>query len=342
LAQNELLGRFTRREFVKRSGVAMAALTFPTPLTKFSTFNDMINQQEFDVIVVGGSYSGLAAGMALGRAMRQVLIIDGGEPCNRQTPYSHNFITQDGKAPAEIASIARQQVEKYSTVKIITDLATQGTKTEAGFAIQTASGKKFGAKKLIFATGIKDIFPPIDGFKECWGISVVHCPYCHGYEIRNENTGILGNGDKGFEFTSLISNWTKELTLFTNGKSTLTAAQNAKLKKHGIGIVEKEIERLVHENGHLQKILFKDGGTTAIKALYAPRPFEQHSNMPETLGCELTEDGYIKVDAIQQTSVPGIYACGDNTTRTRTVANAVAMGTTAGMMANKEIVLEAF
>ena len=233
-------------------------------------------------------------------------------------------------------------MERYDTVKFFNGFATNGVKTENGFEIQTASGETFGAKKLIFATGIKDIMPNIEGYAECWGISVLHCPYCHGYEVRNERTGILGNGEYGFEFSNLISNWTKDLTLFTNGKSTLTVEQSVKLKSHHIKISETEIEKLEHTNGYLQNIIFKDGTTSSIKALYAHSPFEQHCPIPETLGCELTDEGYIKTDFLQQTSIHGIFACGDNTTRVRSVANAVAMGTTAGMMVNKEIVFEEF
>ena len=302
----------------------------------------MAYPREFDVIIIGGSYSGLAAGMALGRALRQVLIIDSGNPCNKQTPYSHNFITQDGKTPADIALLARQQVEKYGTVKFMNGLAVRGSKVEKGFEIKVGSGETFSAKKLIFATGIKDSISNIEGVKECWGISVLHCPYCHGYEVKNESTGVLGNGEKGFEFVSLISNWTKDLTLFTNGKSTLTTNQAAKLDSHRIKLIETEIERLEHTHGQLQNIIFKDGTTSPIKAFYAPSPFEQHCGIPEALGCELIDEGYLKTDSIQRTSVHGVYACGDNSTRLRTVANAVAMGTTAGMMINKEIVLEEF
>ncbi|MEO7989971.1 MAG: NAD(P)/FAD-dependent oxidoreductase [Chryseolinea sp.] len=302
----------------------------------------MKDHKHFDVIIIGGSYSGLAAGMALGRALKQVLIIDNGKPCNIQTPYSHNFITQDGKTPKEISTLAKQQVERYSTVEFFNGLATNGIKTENGFEIQTATGEVFSAKKLIFATGIKDIMQDIDGYAECWGISVIHCPYCHGYEVNNERTGILGNGEYALEFLTLISNWTNDLTLFTNGNSTLTSEQTAKIGRHEIKIVETEIEKLDHVNGHLRMIVFKDGTISFLKALYARSPFEQHCTIPETFGCELTEDGYIKTDAFQKTTVQGIFACGDNTTRMRTIANAVAIGTTAGMMANKEIVFEEF
>ncbi|MHA4809961.1 NAD(P)/FAD-dependent oxidoreductase [Flavitalea flava] len=302
----------------------------------------MQDNKLFDVIIVGGSYSGLAAGMALGRALRQVLIMDSGEPCNRQTPHSHNFITQDGASPKEITLLAKQQVEKYNTVKFFNGVATTGIKTANGFDIQVASGETFSAKKLLFATGVRDLMPAIDGFAACWGISVLHCPYCHGYEVRHEKTGILGNGEYGFELSRLISNWTKDLTLFTNGASTLTIEQTGKLESHHIKIVEKEIERLVHKDGHLQHILFKDGTLSLAKAVYAHSPFEQHCQIPETLGCELTDEGYIKTDAFQKTIIDGVFACGDNVTRIRTVASAVAMGTITGMTINKEIIVENF
>ena len=302
----------------------------------------MTGKNTFDVIIIGGSYSGLSAGMALGRALKDVLIIDGGKPCNRQTPHSHNFITHDGDTPAEIAALAKLQVNRYGTVKFFLGLATSGIKNKNGFDIQVASGEIFTAKKLIFATGIKDIMPDIDGFEACWGISVLHCPYCHGYEVRHEKTGVLGNGEFGFGLARLISNWTKDLTLFTNGIAGLTAEQRERLEKHPIKIVEKEVESLEHTNGYLGNIIFRDGTKSAIKVIYASIPFEQHCSIPASLGCELTDEGYIKIDSFQETTVDGVFACGDNSTRMRTVSNAIAMGTTAGIMVSKRKILEEF
>jgi thioredoxin reductase len=302
----------------------------------------MIDIQQFEVIIIGGSYSGLAAGMALGRALRKVLIIDNGEPCNRQTPHSHNFLTQDGKTPGEIAALAKQQVQQYSTVQFFNGLATNAVKTNNGFEIHTDVDKLFNARKLIFATGIKDIMPDVPGFAESWGISVLHCPYCHGYEVKNQKTGILGNGNYGYEFSVLISNWTKDLTLYTNGTSTLTTEQTSRLRQNNIAIVEDEIEKLQHHNGYLQHIIFKEGKSADVKAIYTRTPFIQNSSIPQILGCQLNDDGYINVDPAQKTSIQGVFACGDNTTRLRTVANSVAMGTTAGMMVNKELIEEDF
>jgi thioredoxin reductase len=297
---------------------------------------------QFEVIIIGGSYSGLAAAMVLGRALRKVLIIDNGKPCNAQTPQSHNFLTRDGNTPAEISAIARHQVEKYSTISFLNGVAIKGTKTETGFEVRVASGEVFYAGQLIFATGILDMLPAITGMAECWGISVLHCPFCHGYEVRDQPTGIIGNGEPSYELAGLISNWTDELTLFTNGPSTLTKAQKAKLEGHHIKIVEDVIDKLEHNNGYLQHIIFKDGSKAAIKATYVRSPFQQVCTLPESLGCELTEEGYIKVDAFQRTNITGVLTCGDNTAKTRTLANAVASGTTAGMTVSKQLITEDF
>ena len=296
----------------------------------------------FDVIIIGGSYSGLSAAMALGRALRKVLVIDSGNPCNKQTPHSHNFLTNDGITPKEITSLAKQQVQQYPTVRLLNGFATRGIKTANGFTIQTEAGALFSSRKLIVATGIKDTMPPIPGFAESWGISVLHCPYCHGYEVRNQPTGILADGDTGVELSSLISNWTKDLMLYTTGPTSLTDEQKAKLEKNQIGIVETEINRLDHTHGYINNIVFIDGSKAPIKAIYARLPFVQHSSIPQELGTELTQDGFIKIDNAHRTSVQGLYACGDNTTKMRTVANAVAMGTTAAFMVNKELIEEDF
>ncbi|MBJ7429231.1 MAG: NAD(P)/FAD-dependent oxidoreductase [Bacteroidia bacterium] len=298
--------------------------------------------KKFDAIIVGGSYSGLSAAMSLGRALKKVLIIDGGKPCNRQTPHSHNFLTQDGKTPTEISTISKQQVALYDTVQFFNGQALQGTKTENGFEIEVDSGDIFSANKLIFATGIIDDMPAIKGFSECWGISVLHCPYCHGYEVSNQKTGILADGENAYELAKLIVNWTKDLTIFTNGIASLTGEQKSKIEKHQIKIIENEIKSLNHQNGYIQNIVFKDGTTHDLKAIYSRNSFKQHSNIPALFECELTNEGYIKVDAFQETTVEGIYACGDNVTKLRTVANAVAMGTNAGMSASKKMIMQQF
>ena len=302
----------------------------------------MAGNNRYDVIIVGGSYAGLSAAMSLGRSLRKVLIIDSGLPCNRQTPHSHNFITHDGETPKAIADKAREQVMKYETVHIQQGLAVSATKVENGFELTTADGTVLFTRKLLFATGVKDLMLPIPGFAECWGITVIHCPYCHGYEVKQQKTGIMSNGDIGFDFCKLIANLTPDLTLFTNGKSTLSLEQLEKLQKHTITVVETEIAGIEHSNGQLKQVLLKDGSAMPLNVMYAKIPFVQHCDIPVQLGCALNEQGYIAVDLLGRTSVPGVYAAGDNTAMMRAVSLAVAGGGMAGAGINKELVEESF
>lgn len=311
-------------------------------MNKQNTHHAMTQETHYDVTIIGGSYAGLSAAMALGRSLRKVLIIDSGLPCNRQTPHSHNFITHDGSPPALIASRARQQVLQYPSVSIIDDIATKGAGLADGFGITTAKGRKFTSQKLIFATGIKDIMPDIKGFAECWGISVIHCPYCHGYEFRHRPTGIMANGDRAFHLASLVNNLTDSLTLFTNGEPAFNAEQWEKLNKHHIKVVDSAIAETVHTAGQLKHLVLADGSKHPLAALYASLPFEQHCNIPIELGCELTEQGYLKTDPMFKTTIPGIYACGDNANMMRSVANAVYSGNMAGAAVNHELTAERF
>ncbi len=332
----------TRREMLKQGSMATLAFSLPISINSFKNHNAMNTPKKFEAIIIGGSYSGLSAAMALGRSLRNVLIIDSGLPCNRQTPHSQNFITQDGATPKEISQKAKSQVLKYNTVNFIEDIAIKGKQANDAFHILTASGKEFETKKLIFATGIKDIMSSIKGFSDCWGISVVHCPYCHGYEIKNKKTGIIANGEMAFHLASLVNNLTDDLSILTRGKAKFNPEQIAKLNKNNIRIIEKEITEIEHENGYIKNVIFNDNSREAFEATYASVPFKQHSDIPELLGCELNEQGYIQVDTMYRTTIEGVFACGDNCSRMRSVANAVASGNIVGAVVNMELTNEQF
>jgi len=302
----------------------------------------MNNNTNFDVIIVGGSYAGLSAALALGRSLRNILIIDNGKPCNIQTPHSHNFLTQDGKTPKEISTRARRDIEQYETVKFYNGTAKVGVKTEDGFQIITSENERFTARKLIFATGIKDEMPNIKGFAECWGISVIHCPYCHGYEYRHRNTAIIANGPKAFHLAAMVNNLSDKVTLLTNGKAEFTVDELEKLAKRNVKIIEKTIHEIEHENGQLQNLIFEGGTKMPFDVAYGAVPFTQHSDIPVALGCELDDLGYLKIEAFQKTRVPNILVCGDNSNMMRSVANAVSSGNIAGALANGELVSEQF
>jgi thioredoxin reductase len=297
---------------------------------------------QYEVIIVGGSYAGLSAAMALGRSLKQTLVIDSGKPCNRQTPHSHNFLTRDGQTPKQISTLARQQVEKYESITFHDGVASTGEKVESSFEISTQTKDTFYGEKLILATGIKDQIPDVPGFSECWGVSVIHCPYCHGYEYRDQKTGIWANGEKAFHSASLVNNLTDKLVIITNRKANFTPEQINTLEKHNIHIEETEVIEIEHQNGYLDHVILKDENKIELDAMYVSVPFTQHSNIPVSLGCKLTEQGYIDVDDFQKTTVPGIFACGDNSSEMRSIANAVSTGNLAGGMANMELTDEKF
>ena len=296
----------------------------------------------YDVIIIGGSYAGLQAAMTLGRSLRKVLVIDNGKPCNRQTPHSHNFLTDDGDEPAAIAAQAKAQIAAYNTVNFLEDTVTSAVETSGKFEITTIFGHKYEARKLLFATGISDIMPDVKGFAECWGITVIHCPYCHGYEARGQATGVFGNGDGGYEYVKMINHWAGEVTLFTNGVSTLTIEQTDKLKANNITIIETLVTEVVHQNGIMSSVILADGSERFLTALYAHAPFKQHSELPALLGCEFTESGHIKTNGFGVTNINGVYAAGDNCDPLRSVANAVRGGMAAGAFINKELINEDF
>lgn len=330
----------SRRSFLKTGGLALAAAVTPVGFQRRTTKMTQADTTTYDVVIIGGSYAGMAAGMALGRALRSVVIIDAQHPANRMTPFSHNFLTQDGVPPAEIAQRGREQLAAYATVQTVHDRAVHAERTELGFTVETMGGRTFHAAKIIFATGITDVMLQIDGFTDCWGKSVLHCPYCHGFEVRGKRTGVIANGSAGFDYALLIANWTPRLTLFTNGPSQFNEQQTTILRDRGITIIENTLASIEHTNGVLHGVRYTDGSVIPLDVVYAKCAFEQHCIIPATLGCVHSPEGYIVVDQLQRTTVDGLYACGDNASPMRTVANAVASGTAAGMHVNKELVMQ--
>ncbi|GAB2468739.1 thioredoxin reductase [Hymenobacter qilianensis] len=249
-------------------------------------------------------------------------------------------MTQDGETPAQLLALAKAQVLAYPTVTFLESFVTSLAQNESGFIVQTAEQVAFLARRVLLATGVKDLMPPIEGFGECWGKSVLHCPYCHGYEVHSQPLGLLGNGDAGYELVRLIQNWSKDLTLFTNGPSTLNEEQRQQVQQLGIPIMEAPIARIEHQNGLMQAIHLQDGSRVPLTAVFARVPFRQHSDLAEQLGCELTATGLIAVAEFGQTSVPGVYAAGDNSSPMRQLTMASASGVKAGSWINRELIDE--
>ncbi|MGD1317707.1 NAD(P)/FAD-dependent oxidoreductase [Chryseobacterium sp. 2R14A] len=301
-----------------------------------------MKNKDHEVIIIGGSFSGLSAALTLGRMLRKVLIIDYAQPCNRNARSSQNFITNDGESPLAIIEIARTKLSKYSNIKLIYDLAVSVEKRADGFMVTTMSKQMFTANKLIYATGIKDHLPNIDGFHSCWGISAIHCPYCHGYEYRGKRTAILANGEAAINMTAIIKNLTEYIVILTNGPADFNETQLNLLKKNKVHIMETPIKKLMHKNGQLNIVMFIDNIQIEIDVLYSSPPYVQHPEVTKWLPLELTDNGLIKVDHSQETTISGIYACGDNCSAMRTISQAIFTGNLAAAMVNTKLTDEDF
>lgn len=290
-----------------------------------------------DVVIIGGSYAGLAAAMSLGRAMRHVLIIDSGTPCNRYTPRSHNFLTRDGEVPERLIALAKAQVLAYPTITFSVGRVVAAEKSQNFFCVTTEAGLVYRAKKILFSTGLRDSFPDIEGFTDCWGISVLHCPYCHGYEVRGQKVGLLEHGSMTYEFIKLVSQWAPDLVVFTEGKPVLSDEQRAVLSTKKIKIIDRKIYRIQHHEGKMNQVVIRDGDPIDLSILYAKPPFQQQCDLAIKLGCKLNDEGLFETNVLQQTCVPGVYVAGDNSSHGRALSVVIAAGAVAGMYLNKEI-----
>ncbi|NVJ46194.1 MAG: NAD(P)/FAD-dependent oxidoreductase [Cytophagia bacterium] len=301
-----------------------------------------MSEHRYDVIIIGGSYSGLSAAMALGRSRRNVLVIDAGNPCNKSTPYSHNFLTQDGVPPQVISNIAKDQVLAYPTIQWQDGRVCNILGNNEAFETAMDGGKKVMARKVILATGLKDVLPEIAGFKECWGKTIIHCPYCHGYEFRDQKTGIFVAASQAFEMVKLISNWTNDLKVFLSDNEKLSEEHRHVILGKGVQIISQPIHEAVHQDGILSHLTMADNSTEQIKALYARVPTEQKISFLNKMGCTMTESGHIETDMFGKTTVEGVYAVGDCSHPMRSVATAVYTGNIAGAMINKELIEESY
>lgn len=297
---------------------------------------------DYQVIIIGGSFAGLSAAMTLGRSLRKTLVIDAGEPCNRRVEHAHNIITHDGDSPARINEIAKNKLKEYLDVSFENDFVVDVKRKNDFFEVVTRSGKSFSSRKILLSTGLHDEMPAIEGFEECWTVSIFHCPYCHGYEVRDQKLALFGNGDLGFEFVRMLRNWSKDLALFTNGESTLSPEQEVALKERNVPVHTSPIEYLHHENGMIREIRMIDGKSVKVDAVFAKPALGQTSNLPVQLGCAINEHGLIIVDEFNHTNVKGIYAAGDCTSMFRALTIAMASGTKAGAIINRELGEEDF
>lgn len=300
----------------------------------------MSPDERFDVLIVGGSFAGLSAAIQLGRARRSVAVLDAGEPRNRFAAHSHGFLGQDGRPPHEILAEARGQVERYPTVRILRARATDATVVVVGFEVRTPDSR-LSARRLILATGVRDVLPEVEGLRERWGEGVFHCPYCHGYEVRGRPLGVLGADAAAVHQAILLRDWSSDVVVLTNGRPPGEGLE--KLERRGIRIDERPIARLVGEGRSVSRVEFADGDDRALDGLLVRTDPVPNGTLHEALGCRTaaTPMGTIlEVDAMQETTVSGVFAAGDLARAPHAVSFAVAGGTMAAVAAHRSLLTE--
>ncbi|MHC8306314.1 NAD(P)/FAD-dependent oxidoreductase [Pseudomonas sp. PB3P13] len=290
----------------------------------------------YDIIIVGGSYAGISAGLQVARARRKVLVIDGGQRRNRFARQSHGLLGQDGSDPALIATEARAQLLLYPNVEWLSQLATHAARHGDEFEVTTADGRSFAGSRLILATGVTDQLPPIPGLAERWGQSVFHCPYCHGYELNEGPIGVLATGPLAIHHALMLPDW-GPTTLLLNEAFEPDAEQLAHLKRRGVTVEREPVESL---DGHAD-VRLHSGRIIQLAGVFTLPRCHMTSPLAEQLGCEF-EPGpmgdFIKVDAMRETSVPGVFACGDAAVAAGNVAIAVGDGARTGGAAHQSLI----
>ncbi len=296
----------------------------------------------FDAVVIGGSYAGLSAAMQLARGRRNVAVIDAGKPRNRFATASHGFFGQDGVEPARMIETAREKLAAYPNVYFVADEAVDAGGQEGAFTVMLASGSTLEASRLVLATGITDTLPDMPGLAERWGVSVLHCPYCHGYEFGGAPLGVLATTPHCAEKALMITEW-GPTTLFLNGQPMPDAGVLAKLARRGVTIEPSRIEALEGEGRTLQAVVLADGRRIATTALYLTPRTAMASPLAEKLGCAF-EDGFfgpiIATDGKKATSVPGVFAAGDAARGMHNATWASADGVTAGAAVHHSLIFE--
>jgi thioredoxin reductase len=299
----------------------------------------------YDVLIAGGGPAGLSAALLLGRSRRAVLVCDGGEPRNAASPAAHSFLTRDGAPPLELRRIGREQLAEYPSVELADTKIVAVDATDGRFEATLGDGRRVAARKVILATGVRDELPAIAGLADLWGGDLFHCPYCHGWEVRDRPLAVLPNGappDILWHMVTLIRNWSSDVVLLTNGSALLGSEDRERLRAMNVGLREEPIARLDHEGGRLTQVVFADDSALPRGGIFVRPVLHPRNELAVRLGCDLNDDaipGLIRVDPTWQTTVPGVYAVGDVATPMQQIAMAVSSGAMAGALANHALVM---
>jgi thioredoxin reductase len=296
------------------------------------------DMNQHDVIVIGGGAAGLSAALVLSRARRRVLVVDGGEPRNAPAAQMHGFLSRDGMPPSELVAVGRDEVESYGGEVTEGSVAT-AFRDHHAFTVTLRDGRTLSARRLLVATGLRDELPNVGGLRERWATDVLHCPYCHGYEVRDQRLGVLGGSPEAVKYAQIVRQWSHDVVLFT-AASALTDDEREQLTARAIGIVEGRVESVVVEDDRLRGLALRDGQFVPRDVVFVPPRFVPNDQLLIDLGCEVDDAGWVVTDPVGLTTTPGVWAAGNVRNPRAQVITAGGEGSAAAMAINADLVDE--
>ncbi|MER5624349.1 NAD(P)/FAD-dependent oxidoreductase [Streptosporangium sp. NPDC002544] len=299
------------------------------------TKNAAMNDSVYDVVVVGAGAAGLSAALVLGRARRRVAVVDAGTPRNAPAAHMHGFLSRDGMPPAALLEIGRAEVAEYG-VELIEGRVDQ---IDPGFLVHLAGGQALRARRVLVATGLRDELPEIPGVRERWGRDLLHCPYCHGYEVHSEPIGVLGTHPGSVSQALLLQKWSADIVFFPNSLN-LTADERERLAARGVRVIEGVIKRLVVDKDRLRGVELAKGSVVPRSAVFIFPRMLPHDALLTGLGCERNENGWVTTDPSGRTSVSGLWAVGNVADPRAQVIAAAGMGSVAAIAIDHDLVDE--
>lgn len=299
-----------------------------------------MSNSDFDVVIVGGGPAGLSAALVLGRCRRRVLICDSGNPRNAASQGLHAFITRDGIKPAEFLAIAREQLKPYTTVELRNCKVIGAKRAGKMFELTAPEERTFTARKLLLATGVIDELPEVPGLKELYGRSVFHCPYCDGWEMKDQPLAVYGNGENGAGLAKELLLWSRDVVLCTDAGEPPDEDTMKELSRLEIRIRTEKISGLEGAEGVLKQIVFKTGDPLPRRGLFFSTGQHQHADLAKQLGCVFSEEGCVDTGDYEATNVHGLYVAGDASRLVQMVIVAASEGAQAAVAINKELMKE--
>lgn len=291
---------------------------------------------EYDVVVIGGGAAGLSAALVLVRARRSVAVVDSGEPRNAPALHLHGFLSRDGFPPRELLAVGRSEVERYGG-DLVDGRVTGLRRTSGGFDVDLADGAPLSTRHVLVAAGLRDELPDIPGVRDRWGRDLLHCPYCHGYEVRDQPIGVLGGSPEAVQHAQVVRQWSADVVLFSHA-DTLTPDDREQLTARAIGIVDGRVAQLVVDDDRLTGVQLEDGRVVRRTAVFVRPRFVPRTELLVGLGCVTDQDGWIRTDSVGRTSAPRLWLAGNASNPRAQLITAAGEGSATAIAINGELV----